>query len=385
MAMTDLKSAIRPRFRAQSREFYFLLGLTAIIGVLGLAMVASASTVDAFKNTSNAASTFVRQGGFALIGALSLVIASNLPLAFYKRIANLLLLSTLGLQLATVLFGSEINGNKNWLDLGFVSIQPSEFLKLGLIIAFSLMLAQLGPDEMENRQIWTRVFAYSGIALVLVVLLGKDMGTGVVMLVTLAGLFLFAGMKLSSWLTLMALGSMAAVVLVIMSPSRAARFSAWLNPDEADPMGVRWQYEHGTWALAHGGIFGTGLGRSKMKWSWIPEVQNDFIFAIIGEELGLIGALFVILLFTALAVTLFAIARNQTNNFSRNLVAAVMVWISMQAFINIGVVLGVFPVLGVPLPLVSAGGSSLISTMAAIGVVLAVERDRVMNPGRSRR
>lgn len=383
--MTDLKSAIKPRFRAQSREFYFLLGLTAIIGVLGLAMVASASTVDAFKNTSNAASTFVRQGGFALIGGLALIIASNLPLAFYKRTANLLLLSTLGLQLLTVLFGTEINGNRNWLDLGFTSIQPSEFLKIGLILAFALMLAELGPDEFQNRQIWTRIFVFSGVSLFLVVVMGKDMGTGVVMVVTLLGLFLFAGMKLSMWLGIVVAGSAAAVVLVTLSPSRLARFSAWLNPAEADPMGVRWQYEHGTWALAHGGIFGTGLGRSKMKWSWIPEVQNDFIFAIIGEELGLIGALFVILLFTALAITLFSIARNQTNPFSRNVVAAVMVWISMQAFINIGVVLGVFPVLGVPLPLISAGGSSLISTMAAIGVVLAVERDRLANPGRARR
>ena len=383
--MTDLKSAIKPRFRAQSREFYFLLGLTAIIGVLGLAMVASASTVDAFKNTSNAASTFVRQGGFALIGGLALIIASNLPLAFYKRTANLLLLSTLGLQLVTVLFGTEINGSRNWLDLGFTSIQPSEFLKIGLILAFALMLAELGPDEFQNRQIWTRIFVFSGVSLFLVVVMGKDMGTGVVMVVTLLGLFLFAGMKLSMWLGIVVAGSAAAVVLVTLSPSRLARFSAWLNPAEADPMGVRWQYEHGTWALAHGGIFGTGLGRSKMKWSWIPEVQNDFIFAIIGEELGLIGALFVILLFTALAITLFSIARNQTNPFSRNVVAAVMVWISMQAFINIGVVLGVFPVLGVPLPLISAGGSSLISTMAAIGVVLAVERDRLANPGRARR
>lgn len=383
--MTDLKSAIKPRFRAQSREFYFLLGLTAIIGVLGLAMVASASTVDAFKNTSNAASTFVRQGAFALIGGLALIIASNLPLAFYKRTANLLLLSTLGLQLVTVLFGTEINGNRNWLDLGFTSIQPSEFLKIGLILALALMLAELGPDEMQNRQIWTRIFVFSGASLFLVVVMGKDMGTGVVMVVTLLGLFLFAGMKLSTWLGIVVAGSAAAVMLVMLSPSRLARFSAWLNPAEADPMGVRWQYEHGTWALAHGGIFGTGLGRSKMKWSWIPEVQNDFIFAIIGEELGLIGALFVILLFTALAITLFSIARNQTNPFSRNVVAAVMVWISMQAFINIGVVLGVFPVLGVPLPLISAGGSSLISTMAAIGVVLAVERDRLANPGRARR
>ncbi|MEL0316414.1 MAG: FtsW/RodA/SpoVE family cell cycle protein, partial [Aquiluna sp.] len=159
-------------------------------------------------------------------------------------------------------------------------------------------------------------------------------------------------------------------------------FEAWLNPEMADPMGVRWQFEHGTWALASGGLWGTGLGRSKLKWSWIPEVENDFIFAVIGEELGLVGALAVILIFFAIGLTFFAIARLQTNAFSRNIVVGVMIWIVMQAFINIGVVLGVFPVLGVPLPLISAGGSSLISTMAAIGVVLAVERDRVSKLGR---
>jgi len=383
--VTNLKESLKPRFRAQSREFYMLLGLTAVISLLGLAMVASASSVDAFKSTANAADTVLRQGGFALIGAVGLIVASNLPLAVYKRFAFFFLWITLGLQLLTVLFGNEINGNRNWLDLGFTSIQPAEFLKLGLVIAFSLMLAELTGDEFYDRQIWKRVFVYSGIALVMVVYFGKDMGTGVVMAITLAGLFLFAGMKLSSWLGLMALGALAAVVLVMMSGSRRARFAAWMNPTEADPMGVNWQFEKGTWALAQGGIFGSGLGRSRMKWSWIPEVQNDFIFAIIGEELGLIGALFVILLFCALAVTMFMIAKNQNNAFSRNLVATIMVWISMQAFINIGVVLGIFPVLGVPLPLISAGGSSLIITLAAIGVVLAGERDRVKNLGRSRR
>jgi len=383
--VTTLKESLKPRFRAQSREFYMLLGLTAVISLLGLAMVASASSVDAFKSTANAADTVLRQGGFALIGAVGLIVASNLPLAVYKRFALFFLWITLGLQLLTVLFGNEINGNRNWLDIGFTSIQPAEFLKLGLVIAFSLMLAELTGDEFYDRQIWKRVFVYSGLALVMVVYFGKDMGTGVVMAITLAGLFLFAGMKLSSWLGLMALGALAAVVLVMMSGSRRARFAAWMNPTEADPMGVNWQFEKGTWALAQGGIFGSGLGRSRMKWSWIPEVQNDFIFAIIGEELGLIGALFVILLFCALAVTMFMIAKNQNNAFSRNLVATIMVWISMQAFINIGVVLGIFPVLGVPLPLISAGGSSLIVTLTAIGVVLAVERDRVKNLGRSRR
>jgi len=383
--VTTLKESLKPRFRAQSSEFYMLLGLTAVISLLGLAMVASASSVDAFKSTANAADTVMRQGVFALIGAVALIVASNFPLALYKRFAYFFLWITLGLQLLTVLFGNEINGNRNWLDIGFTSIQPSEFLKLGLVIAFSLMLSELTGDEFYDRQIWKRVFVYSGMALVMVVYFGKDMGTGVVMAITLAGLFLFAGMKLSSWLGLMSLGALGAVALVMMSASRRARFAAWMNPTEADPMGVNWQFEKGTWALAQGGIFGSGLGRSRMKWSWIPEVQNDFIFAIIGEELGLIGALFVILLFCALAVTMFMIAKNQTNAFSRNLVATIMVWISMQAFINIGVVLGIFPVLGVPLPLISAGGSSLIITLASIGVVLAVERDRVKNLGRSRR
>jgi len=179
-------------------------------------------------------------------------------------------------------------------------------------------------------------------------------------------------------------GIASAAALIMSSPSRRIRFEAWLNPEGADPMGVRWQFEHGTWALASGGIFGTGLGRSKLKWSWIPEVENDFIFAVIGEELGLVGAGAVILLFFAIGLVLFAIVRLQTDTFNRNVVVGVMFWIVMQAFINIGVVLGLFPVLGVPLPLISAGGSSLIATMLAIGVVLAAERDRMSHLGRRR-
>jgi len=378
----QLKENLKPRFRAQSREFYWLLGLTLVITILGLVMVASASSVDAYKSTQNAASTVNRQALFALVGAVALVFASNFPMAAYRRIGMLALWVTLGLQLATVLFGVEINGNRNWLNIGFTTIQPSEFLKLGLIIALSYQLSQLTGDPEFDKPAWMRVFFYSGLALLLVVYFGKDMGTGVVMAMMLMGLFLFAGMRMHRWFALAAGGLALAVGLVLSSGSRRARFGAWLFPDQADPLGVIWQFEKGTWALAQGGIFGTGLGRSKLKWSWIPEVQNDFIFAVIGEELGLVGAMFVILLFTALAVTMFQIARAQTNPFSRNMVSAIMVWISMQAFINIGVVLGVFPVLGVPLPLISAGGSSLISTMAAIGVVLAVERDRVANLGR---
>lgn len=380
--MTSLRERLQPRLHAQSRLFFWILGLTLLTVVVGLVMVASASAVDSFKQTSNAGSTFFRQGGFALIGLILMLIASNMPMAFYRRLSMPILVATLGLQIATVLIGKEINGNRNWLDLGFTSIQPSEFLKLGLIIGLGFQLSQLGEFREENNPIWKRVFVYSIVAVGLVAVMGKDMGTGIVMVVMLLGLYLFNGMQLRNWLSIIAIGALAGWILVTQSASRAVRFAAWLNPDAADPMGVNWQFEKGTWALASGGLFGTGLGRSKLKWSWIPEVENDFIFAIIGEELGMIGAIMVVLLFLALGLVLFSTARAQTDPFNRNLVVGVMLWVVLQAFINIAVVLGLLPVLGVPLPLISAGGSSLIATLGAIGVVLAVERDRVANLGR---
>jgi cell division protein FtsW len=378
----SIREAVKPSFRAQSRPAVLLLGLTLLLVAFGLIMVASASVVDAYKESDNAASLFMRQALYALVGLISLVFLSNLKLSVYRRFAPPALLALLLIQLVTAFFGDERNGNRNWLDLGFTSVQPSEFLKIGLVVGLGLQLAQLTQDSQTDRQIWTMVLGVSGVALALVVLVGRDLGTGVVIGVTLMGMFLFAGMKLSNWLgLLMGLGLIAAAAIA-SSPSRRIRFEAWLNPNGADPAGVMWQFEKGTWALASGGFWGTGLGRSKLKWSWIPEVENDFIFAVIGEELGTLGAGAVIIFFFALAMTLFHIARLQTNPFSRNVVAGVMVWISMQAFINIGVVLGLFPVLGVPLPMISAGGSSLIATMAAIGVVLAVERDRLTQPGR---
>ncbi len=380
-----IRDAMKPKFRAQSKQAAMLLGLTVLIVVVGLIMVASASAVDSYKETDNAAFTFLRQGLYVLVGFAGLIFLSNLKLDFYRRLAPPVLLGMLVLQLVTAFFGVEINGNRNWLDIGITTIQPAEFLKIALIVALALQLAQLNQDPETDKQIWRMVLGVSAVAVGLVALIGRDLGTGVVLGVTLMGVFLFAGMPPGRWLGLSALIAAASVAAIMSSASRRIRFEAWLNPDGADPMGVMWQFEKGTWALAAGGFWGTGLGRSKLKWSWIPEVENDFIFAIIGEELGLLGAIGVIGLYFALAMVLFSIAKQQTNPFSRNLVAGVMVWISMQAFINIGVVLGLFPVLGVPLPLISAGGSSTIATLAGIGIVLAVERDRLSGPARKLR
>jgi cell division protein FtsW len=378
--MTTLASKLRPTFQAQSRLFYILLGLTLLLLAYGLAMVGSASAVGSFKASASASETFVRQLSFAAVGLIGLVAAASMPVGFYRRIAGTALLVTLAAQVYTVLFGQSIGGNTNWINVFGYSVQPSEFLKLSLIISIALLLAKIGESVAVDRRLWLNMTVIGGIAILLVAVGGNDLGTGLVMAMVVGGMLLLGGMPWGYWLGLGGSGLAAVALLVSTSASRRSRISAWLNPTEADRLGVQWQFEHGTWALAAGGWFGTGLGRSKLKWSWIPEVHNDFIFAVIGEEMGLLGAGFLILLFFALGLTLFTIGRRQTDVFARNVVIGVMLWLTLQAFVNIGVVLGWLPVLGVTLPFVSAGGSSLIASLIAVGLVLAVERHRVRNP-----
>jgi cell division protein FtsW (lipid II flippase) len=156
--------------------------------------------------------------------------------------------------------------------------------------------------------------------------------------------------------------------------SRRTRISAWLNPDAVDITGATWQAKHGVWALAAGGVSGTGLGDSKMKWNWIPMVENDYIFSVVGEEWGLLGATAVILLFVLLALALVRILNRTDRLFERYIMIGIVSWITLQSFINIGVVLNFLPVLGVPLPLISAGGTSLLATLATLGLALGIER-----------
>ena len=361
--------------KTESRPFFFLLGITLLLVVFGLVMVASASSVDSLRQNSSAYNVFLGQGRYALIGLALMFVISRLPVSLIRSLAPVAFLFTLALQVATVIFGADINGNRNWLTLGSITLQPSEFLKLGLILATAAIIANNYQHRIAFKT-WIPPIAFLGVSLALVAGFGRDVGTGIVIAVLGIGMFLLGGMRVSQLLGLVSVGSVLAIGAIMTSSSRSARFQAWLFPDSADPMGVRWQYEHGTWALAAGGLFGSGLGKSKLKWSWIPEVENDFIFAIIGEELGMIGAFGVVALFIALAVTFMVMVHKNQDPFQMLVIGGVMTWIIMQAFINISVVLGALPVLGVPLPLISAGGSSLIATLGAIGIVLAIERHR---------
>lgn len=377
-----MSSPDRKLFQTQSKQYYTLLGVTLLIVAIGLVMVASASAVDALRETNSSYSVFNRQAGFAVIGLIIMLMLSRLNVSHVKSLTVLFLLATLALQTYTVLFGADINGNRNWIYIFGYSLQPSEFLKMAMIMAMALMISR-NQDLLEGTRFWLRPLGLWGLVLGLVAIMGRDVGTGVVIVAIGLGMFVMGGMRWRYWLGVVTVSAIAGIFAIMSSASRSARFRAWLFPEDADPLGVRWQYEHGTWALAAGGFFGTGLGRSKLKWSWIPEVENDFIFAIIGEELGLLGASMVILLFVILAINFLVMIRNQRDIFSRLVISGVMFWVILQAFTNIGVVLGALPVLGVPLPLISAGGSSLIATLGAIGVVLALERSRHRSDART--
>jgi cell division protein FtsW len=361
-------------FRAQSVEFYRLLGVTLFLVAFGVVMVLSASSIDSLVANSNSLWVFLKQFGFAIIGLFFLSIVSLMSVEKIRRLAGGFFVIALVVQLSVFFIGKDINGNKNWIDLfGIISIQPSEFLKIAVILHVAAYLAAQ-QNYFEDSRVWYKALGMIGLAMFLVII-GKDLGTVIIMLIAFVGLLALAGMptKIMRQVGLSLLVLIPAALMT--SSSRMGRITAWLNPNAPDPLDYNWQAEHGMWAISAGRIFGAGLGESKMKWSWIPEVENDFIFAVIAEELGLIGALVVIALFVVLAFSLLRIMQRTQDFFSRTVVAAVMLWLVFQALINIAVVLRLLPVLGVPLPLISAGGSSLISALTAIGVVLAIERE----------
>ncbi len=367
-------------FRNQSREFNQLLSITVILVIFGTMMVLSASYVDALKAGDSAYSIFTKQLIAAIAGLFGMGVISRLPLVALKNLTRPFFFSALLLQLLVLLIGTAVNGNKNWISVfGLFSLQPSEFLKLAMIMNIALFLTRRENELTDPTRTWWPAFG-NGIIAMLAVIAGSDLGTVIVMFLIVLVQLSIAGMPRRLVGFIAGLAVVAIPVAINMSASRRARVFAWLNPSAPDPLDVNWQSKHGIWALAAGGVSGTGFGDSKMKWSWIPEVENDFIFAIIGEEFGLIGASVVIALFIMLGYVLIKITLKSSSSYERYILIGIMGWIVLQALVNIAVVLNFLPVLGVPLPLISSGGSSLLSTLAAIGVALGIERRNHSQP-----
>ena len=375
---------LRDNFQAESIYFYRLAGLTGFLVVFGLVMVLSSSSIDSLVANRDAFYVFSRQSLYAVVGLGVMLFISSLKLKVIQNLVKAAVVFGFSLQLSVPFLGITVNGNTNWISIAGFTLQPAEFLKVSLIMYIAWFVSNREHELDDPRRVLLPVLIVGGAALALV-MLGRDLGTAIIIALIVFGTLVIAGAPLRPLVQVFIGVAIAGALAAFSSASRMARINAWLNPDAASSDAFNWQYEHGTWALAAGGVFGVGLGNSKMKWSWIPEVENDFIFAVIGEELGLIGALVVIGIFALLVSSLIGIMNRSDSSFGRIAIIGVIVWIVSQSAVNIAVVLGVLPVLGVPLPLISAGGSSLIATLGAIGIVLAIEKDNHRNGSRSNR
>jgi cell division protein FtsW len=369
---------LKDNFQAESIYFYRLAGLTGFLVVFGLVMVLSSSSIDSLVANRDAFYVFSRQSLYAVVGLGVMLFISSLKLKIIQNLVKAAVIFGFALQLSVPFIGITVNGNTNWISIAGFTLQPAEFLKVALIMYIAWFVSNREHELDDSRRVLVPVLIVGAAALGLV-MLGRDLGTAIIIALIVFVTLAIIGAPLRPLSQIFIAVAAVGVLAAVSSASRMARITAWLNPGSASSEAFNWQYEHGTWALAAGGVFGVGLGNSKMKWSWIPEVENDFIFAVIGEELGFIGALVVIGMFALLISSLIGIMNRSESTFGRVLIVGVIVWIVSQAAVNIAVVLGVLPVLGVPLPLISAGGSSLIATLGAIGLVLAVEKDNHRN------
>jgi cell division protein FtsW len=361
-------------FTPESSNYYLLLGTTVFLVLIGLVMVLSASSVDSFLDDSGFFGGFWKQATYAVIGIPLMLVISRIPATFWKRWAWVVLGGALLLQaLVFTPLGFAVGGNLNWIAIGPISGQPSELLKLALAIWLGAVLGRKIALLGDWKHALIPAVPVAVIALGLV-LLGHDLGTVMIMGMVVIGALYFANLKLRYLSLPFILGIVVFLGFAITSPNRMARITSFLDEDCVDYENLCWQPLHGTWALANGGLFGLGLGNSREKYSWLPAASNDYIFAIIGEELGLIGAVVVLLLFVLLAVAFVRIIRSSTDPFARITTGAIMVWVIGQAFVNIAVVLRLLPTLGVPLPLISAGGTALLTSLVSIGIVLSFAR-----------
>lgn len=356
-------------------EFLLIASTALLLTGFGLVMVLSATSAIATAAGQPAWDAMVKQGVFALLGIPIMFIASRFPVKFFKRIAWPALIGAVIFQLLVFTpLGVTANGNRNWIMIAGLQAQPAEFLKLALALWLGFVLFRKRSLLTKWQHVFIPVVPVAGLVIA-TVLAGHDLGTAMVLFLIVLGALFFSGVRLRLFAlpALLVLGSVAA--LAVTSPDRMRRIMSFLNPDcLADYYGDCYQPLHGIWGLAGGGIFGLGLGNSKEKYDWLPAAANDYIFAIVGEELGLIGCVVVLALFALFAVGAFHVIRKTDDPFVRIVSGAITVWIVGQALINIGVVLRVFPVLGVPLPFMSQGGTSLLSVLIACGVLLAFAR-----------
>jgi len=352
-------------------SYYLLLGITTLLLALGLVMVLSTSSVQQLDQGGSPYSGFQHQLIGVVLGLPCMWVAARCaPTLFRAAAYPLMFIAVIGLMLTPVI-GTYSGGATREIIFGPVAFQASELAKLAFLLWGADLLAR--KEKLAQLDDWRflliPLLPGAGI-LCLLVMLGDDLGTTFVLLLIFLALLWVVGTPLHLYLGMLGLIGLALLLLIVVAKYRLGRLSSFFGP-QGSPTGAQMQSIQGKWAVGSGGWFGVGLGASRQKWGWVPDDTTDFIFAIIGEELGLIGTLCVSLLYGGLAFAGLRVARRAQDTFIRLAAAGATVWIVGQAIVNIGAVIGMIPITGVPLPLVSSGLSNLVVTMVALGMLMS--------------
>ncbi len=353
--------------------YYLLLGASALLLTIGLIMVLSASSVYSYEKNGSSYAVVERQLLWVLIGIPCAWIASRLPHSFLRRFAWLALIVSIALLALTQLgLGRTVNGNTNWLGVGPFVVQPAEIAKLSIVLWAAHVYALKEKRLASLHEVFVPVVP--GLLLVVgLVVLGHDLGTALVLMAILLAMLWVVGAPGRLFAVSLTVIGVVAIWLASTSPERRERLTNFADPFK-DFHNAGWQPAHGLYALSHGGVFGQGIGASQQKWGNLPEAHTDFIFAVLGEELGLVGTLLVIALFLTIAYAALRVAAHTQDAFVRYTTFGIVVWLLGQMIINVGMVLALLPVIGIPLPLVSYGGSALVPSLVALGLLIGFAR-----------
>jgi cell division protein FtsW len=356
-------------------SYYLVLGCSLLLLGVGLMMVLSTSTAYNLDVGLPAYSTFEKQLLGAAVGLALMGIAAKSPPRLLRAFAYPALLAAVAGLVLVLLFGHETNGANRWLSVGGTQVQPSEFAKLALVLWGADLLAR--KEKLGQLTDWRHILVPllpAAALMCLLVMKGNDLGTTFLLLVIFLSLLWMIGAPGKLLVGVVALIVFSLLMLIAVHPYELTRLTGFLATQSSGCRTTCYQLVQGKDALGSGGLFGVGSGASRAKWGWVPESQSDFIFAILGEELGLAGTLCVVVLYGGLAFAGLRIARRVPDTFTRLCAGAITMWLTVQALVNMGAVLGLLPITGVPLPLISAGVSSLIVTLAALGMLLSFAR-----------
>ena len=372
-SIAKVRAAARRRTdsaRVNTRVASILLVTVVVLLVMGLGEILSASSIRGIADAEDRFFYFKRQLIGLGVGVIAMVAIARIPYRAYLRLAMPFYFTCLGLLGAVWFAGLARNGSRRWLDLGFVTFQPSELSKLAVVIALAALLERKGNLVNEAGHFTGPLLLTVGLTCGFI-LFQPDLGTALVVAAAALAVILVSRAPFKFVVGVCALAVVAGLVLSVTEGYRMDRIDSFLDP-WADPSGDGYQVIQGYYALGTGGLFGVGLGASRARWSYLPNAHTDFIFAIIGEETGLVGAMMVIALCLVIALVGWSIASRAPDRFGRMVAAGITGWLSFQALTNIGGVLGVLPITGIVLPFVSFGSTALISCLAGVGVLVNI-------------